>query len=234
MKSKVLLIVPAYNEAKTIVKICQNAEKSEFDYVVVNDGSSDDTGLICNQNNFNCINLACNLGIGGAVQTGYKYAMENNYDIAVQFDADGQHDILYVGKLIQPIVDGSADFTIGSRFTDKTLSEFNSTWARRIGIKMISRLIKLFTGRKILDTTSGFRAANRKVIEKFAENYPTEYPEPVSDFELLKYGYRVKEIPVKMHAREDGKSSIHSWKKGYYMINVILSIIMVQMRGKHE
>ena len=228
---KILLIIPAYNEEDNILKTCNKIKKEnkELDFIVINDGSKDNTLKILNENNIPHIDLIHNLGIGGAVQTGYKYALEHNYDIAVQFDGDGQHDVRYVEKLIKPIIDDEADFTIGSRFIEE-LSTFKSSKARRIGINIISFFIKLFTGKKIYDTTSGFRAVNKDIIKFFAIYYPIEYPEPVSTTELLKQGKRVKEVSVEMNEREGGVSSIRAWKNAYYMFNVILSIIIVSIR----
>ena len=185
--NKVLLVIPAYNEEENILKTCQKIKKEnkELDFIVINDGSKDNTKKILEDNNIPHINLIHNLGIGGAVQTGYKYALENNYDIVVQFDGDGQHDVRYVEKLIKPIVDGKADFTIGSRFIEE-LSKFKSSRARRFGINIISFFMKLFTGKKIYDTTSGFRAVNREIIEFFAMYYQTEYPKSVSTTKIFK------------------------------------------------
>ncbi len=228
---KVLLIIPAYNEEENILKTCNKIkeENKDLDFIVINDGSKDSTLEILKKNNLPHINLIHNLGIGGAVQTGYKYALEHDYDIAIQFDGDGQHDVRYVKKLIKPILDDEADFTIGSRFVEE-LSKFKSSKARRIGINIISFFIKLFTGKKIYDTTSGFRAVNKDIIKFFAMYYPIEYPEPVSTTELLKQGKRVKEVSVEMNEREGGVSSIRAWKNAYYMINVVLSIIIVSIR----
>ncbi len=231
-KPKILLIIPAYNEQENIKKTVDGVVKAGYDYIIINDGSTDNTELICKSNKFNYINIISNLGIGGAVQTGYKYAKDNGYDIAVQFDADGQHDVSYVGKLIKPIEEGKAHLVIGSRFIEKSSSTFQSTFLRRIGINIISSLIKAYSGERIYDTTSGFRAANREIIEKFSSDYPIEYPEPVSSFQLLRTGYKVLEIPVSMNERTGGTSSIVSWKKAYYMINVFLSIIVVHIRGE--
>ncbi len=232
---KVLLIIPAYNEEENILNTCKTIEeynkksKLKLDYVVINDGSKDKTPLILDEKKLNHIDLVHNLGIGGAVQTGYKYAYENDYDIAVQFDGDGQHDVKYVQDIISPIINNEADFTIGSRFVSK-LSKFKSTASRRLGIKLISFFIKLFTRIKVYDTTSGFRAVNRNIIKEFSKDYPTEYPEPVSTTELLKKKYRLKEIPVSMNERTGGVSSIRAWKNIYYMMNVILSIFIVSIR----
>ena len=234
--SKIILIIPAYNEQESISSTLEIVQKSPYDYIIINDGSTDNTQSIIESLNANCINLCFNLGIGGAVQTGYKYAYENNYDIAIQFDADGQHDINYVKKLVDPIKNNDADLVIGSCFIDKKLKNQRSSKIRRAGISFLSSFIKLLSGKRIYDPTSGFRAANRKVIKLFAENYPLEYPEPVSNFELLeKPRIIVKEVPVKMHKRAKGKSSIHSWKSAYAAINVLLSIIILKFRGKtHE
>ena len=227
---KILLIIPAYNEQDNILKVAKLIKTNKnLDYIIINDGSSDLTGYICDNNKLNHIDLIHNLGIGGAVQTGYKYAYENNYDIAIQFDGDGQHDIKYIDDLIKPILEKKADMVIGSRFIEEK-SKFKSTKIRQFGINIISFFIKIFTGKKIYDTTSGFRACNRKIIENFSNNYPMEYPEPVSTVSLLKQRYKIAEIPVEMNERTAGKSSIRTWKSVYYMINVILSIFIISLR----
>ncbi|MBR2839999.1 glycosyltransferase family 2 protein [Candidatus Saccharibacteria bacterium] len=234
MNQKIILIIPAYNEESSIKQTIESISHTKYDYIVINDGSTDHTATILEENHYHHIDLIMNLGIGGAVQTGYKYAREMGYDIAIQFDADGQHDVDAISDLIQPIIDQSADFTIGSRFINKSQTNFKSSFLRRIGIRLISNIIYLFSRKRIYDTTSGFRAANNKVIEYFAEHYPREYPEPVSDFELIKLGYRFTEVPAKMHERTAGKSSIHSWKSAYYVINVLLSILTLQIRIKRH
>lgn len=242
MDKKILLIIPAYNEEENILKTYQKIidynkkNKTNYDVIVINDGSKDNTQKILEDNNIPHINLVRNLGIGGAVQTGYKYAFENNYDIAIQYDGDGQHDVRYVKKLIQPIIDGQADLTIGSRFLEKDSSDFKSTRIRRIGISFISFLIKVCTGRKITDTTSGFRAANSSIIRIFAKEYPIDSPEPASFVTVAKRGYKTMEVAVSMNAREGGTSSIttHLWKPIYYMINVSLSIIITSLKNRRD
>lgn len=235
---KILLIVPSYNEEENVLKnynkIIEYNKNSDikYDTIIINDGSIDKTEEICVMNNIPYIPLVHNLGIGGAVQTGYKYALENNYDIAVQFDGDGQHDVNYVKNIIEPIIDNECDMVIGSRFVNKESSEFKSSFARRIGINIISFFIKIKTGKKVCDTTSGFRAVDKKIIKEFANEYPVEYPEPISTVEVLKKGYRVNEVPVSMNERKHGTSSIKAWKKVYYMFNVCLSILVSGFGGK--
>lgn len=225
---KILLIIPAYNEQENILKTCKSIEESgqNIDYIVINDGSTDNTEKILQENNINHIKLVKNLGIGGAVQTGYKYAYENNYDIAIQFDGDGQHDVNYVPKICEPLINGQADMCIGTRYLDKSASKFQSTFMRRLGANIISICIKIFARKKITDPTSGFRAVNKKVIEEFAKNYPIEYPEPESTVSLLVNGYKVEEVPVSMNERTGGVSSIRLWKTVDYMIKVVLAIII--------
>ncbi|WP_279166993.1 glycosyltransferase family 2 protein [Thomasclavelia cocleata] len=236
MSAKILIIIPAYNEEKNILKTYtkiqdfNNQNGTNYDVIVINDCSTDKTLKICKENNIPVIPLIHNLGIGGAVQTGYKYAMEHGYDVALQYDGDGQHDVRYVEKIIEPILKEKVDLTIGSRFIDKNSSQFKSSTARQIGIKIISFFIKLVTGKKIYDVTSGFRAANKIVIADFAKSYPIDYPEPITNTELLKKNYNIKEVAVSMNEREGGISSINSWKTVYFMINVILSVLVVGIR----
>lgn len=230
---KPLLIIPAYNEEKNILKTYKKVKKNgKYDAIVINDGSTDSTLQVLEENHIPHINLVANLGIGGAVQTGYKYALKKGYEIAIQFDGDGQHDVNCIESIIKPIQKGEANFAIGSRFIDKTSSDFKSTTARRIGIKIISVLIKLFTGKRIADPTSGFRAADKEVIELFAKSYPAEYPEPESTVGLIKNGFKIVEVPVSMNEREGGKSSIHTWKTVYYMMNVAISIFICSIKKK--
>jgi len=238
MNDKILIIIPAYNEEKSILKVYRGIldynekNNTHYDVIVINDGSIDNTKQICKENNIPVINLVQNLGIGGAVQTGYKYAYENNYDYAIQYDGDGQHEVSCVKDILRPLQNNEADLCVGSRFIDKTSSEFKSSAARRLGIKMISDLIKITTGKRIYDVTSGFRAANKRIIKHFAYAYPLEYPEPVTNADLLKKNIKVVEVPVQMHERETGTSSIHTWKNVYFMINIFLSILVVVSKGE--
>lgn len=243
---RVLLIIPSYNEEANIEKNVSNimAYKAklnkeqpdiELDYIIINDCSTDRTPEIIREKHYNAIHLVCNLGIGGAVQTGYKYALLHDYDVAVQFDGDGQHDISSLMSLIQPIKDGAADFAVGSRFIDKKSSGFQTSGMRRFGIKIISALIKIVTGKRILDVTSGYRAANKAVIQYFSRVYPQSYPEPESIVHLMKKGYKTKEVPVNMFERTAGVSSISPLKSVTYMMDVSSSILIAAfMKGEYK
>ena len=228
---KKIAIIPAYNEKDSIVKTVNDILKNApgFDYVIINDCSKDNTMDICLYNGFNVLNLPINLGIGGAVQTGYLYAYRNGYDIAVQFDGDGQHDASYLNKMADFLVENEADMVIGSRFIDK--EGFQSSKLRRAGINYFTRLIKLLSGVTITDPTSGMRMCNKKTIEMFANEYPRDYPEPESTMRLIRHKRKVIEMPVKMRAREEGVSSISSMKNQvYYMIKVTLAILIEKIR----
>lgn len=235
MKAKVLIIIPAYNEEKNILKtynsvINYNKKfKTNYDVIVINDCSTDSTSSICHDNNVPVIDLIHNLGIGGAVQTGYKYAYYNDYDVAVQFDGDGQHDVRYVKDIISPIINKNADLVIGSRFVSD-IDTFKSSFVRRIGIRVISFFLRFIAKKKIYDTTSGFRACSKEIIYDFSLSYPNEYPEPVTTAEILKKGYIINEVPVEMNERTGGVSSIKAWKNIYYMLNVCLAILAVKIR----
>ncbi len=234
MKS-VLIIIPAYNEEKSILNVVSNIKKVKtnnylIDYIIINDGSSDNTKKVCLDNKLNFIDLPSNLGIGGAVQTGYKYAYYKNYDIAIQIDGDNQHNPSYITNLCDEINNGY-DLVIGSRFVEN-LSKFKSSFLRRVGINFLSNLIKICTGVKVYDVTSGFRACNKDIIEYFANNYPIDYPEPDSLVQVLKQNKKVKEIPVEMNERKTGKSSIRGLKSIYYMIKVSFAIIISNITAK--
>ena len=227
---KALVIIPAYNEEGAIVNTVKNLKSicPDVDYVIIDDCSKDRTLEIAKQNNFHVIHLPINLGIGGAVQTGYKYAYENDYDVAIQMDADGQHDVFYIEEMRKIIEDGQADMVIGSRFI-KNIG-YKPTMARLIGIKINSAIIKILTKKKIYDTTSGFRAINRGIIEEFSRNYPYDYPEPCTNMEMILKGKKIKEIPVKMYQRKTGVSSIPPLKSIKYMLKVTLSLFLMKIK----
>lgn len=229
---KKLVIIPAYNESKNIVKVIEDIQLNapDFDYIIINDCSKDNLKEVCETRGYNIINLPVNLGIGGGVQTGYKYARDNGYDIAIQFDGDGQHDAKYIHKMLECLEERQADMVIGSRFIDK--QGFQSSICRRMGIKFLSYLIKHITGKRILDVTSGFRIINKKVINEFCTYYPKDYPEPESIVSVLRKGWKIEEIPVEMKEREEGKSSINLMKSIYYMIKVSLAILIDMIKPK--
>lgn len=227
---KKLIIIPAYNEQanieKTIKSIREKAQ--DFDYIIINDCSVDKTRKICEENHFNVINLPINLGIGGAVQTGYRYAYEQGYDVAVQVDGDGQHDPEFLQIMADYLLEHQLDMVIGSRFIEK--KGFQSSSMRRVGIRFFSWLIKLLTGKRITDPTSGLRMIGRNVMEVFSRDYPRDYPEPESVVAVLKRNMKVEEIPVIMHERSGGVSSISLKKSVYYMIKVTLAILIEKIR----
>ena len=221
---KKLIIIPAYNEESNIEKTIAAIEKNakDFDYVIINDCSVDNTKLICERNNYNVVNLPINLGIGGAVQTGYMYAYRHGYDVAVQVDGDGQHDPEFLISMAEYLMENNLDMVIGSRFIEK--KGFQSSYPRRMGIKFFTGLIYLMTGKKITDPTSGLRMVGRNAMNIFAHDYPRDYPEPESVVAILRRKMKVEEIPVVMKERAGGVSSISLKKSVYYMIKVPLAI----------
>lgn len=229
---KTLVIIPAYNESENIVNTVNvlTAMCPHVDYIVINDCSKDNTEQICKESGFDFISLPINLGIGGAMQTGYKYAIENGYDIAIQFDGDGQHNAEYIEDLIKPIESGEADFVIGSRFINK--EGFQTSFIRRVGINILGGTLRMCGSVKITDATSGFRAVSRPVIEFFANYYAQDYPEPESIIASSVNCFKVKEVPVIMNERIAGVSSINSFKAVYYMIKVTLAILIYKLVGK--
>ena len=229
---KVLIIVPAYNEQDNIEKVVRNLTEKcpEYDYLIVNDCSKDDTPEICDREKFNHIDLCCNLGIGGGVQSGYLYAYQIGYDYAVQIDGDGQHDPVYISEMIELLEKENADMAVGSRFITK--EGFQSSGMRRFGINFLSGLIKLVSGAKVKDVTSGFRVVNKKYIEFFSKEYADDYPEPEAIVAVTLSGGKVVEAPVVMYEREGGVSSISPFKSVYYMIKVTLAILLYRMNFK--
>lgn len=227
---KKIIIIPAYNEEENIERTVEAIKKSaqSFDYVIINDCSTDGTRKICEEKGFNIINLPINLGIGGAVQTGYKYAYENRYDVAVQVDGDGQHDPEFLNIMAEYLTEHKVDMVIGSRFIEK--KGFQSSVTRRMGIKFFSGLIKILTGKKITDPTSGLRMIGRNVMEIFSRDYPRDYPEPESIVAVLRKNLKVEEIPVAMLERKGGISSISPKKSIYYMVKVTLAILIESIR----
>ena len=226
---KKLVIIPAYNEEASIVNTVQDIldHAPGFDYVVINDCSKDRTLQRCRENGLNVIDLPVNLGIGGGIQTGYRYAVEHGYDVAVQFDGDGQHDASYLQAIADRLERDDLDMVIGSRFIEN--EGFQSTGLRRFGINFFKFLIKLLYGGTITDATSGMRMCSRRVMEEFSVDYPQDYPEPETVARLLRKKYKVQEIPVVMRERSAGTSSINPAKSVYYMIKVSLAILVERL-----
>ncbi len=230
--SSVLVIVPAYNEEQAIAKVIGElkALQPPPDVLVINDGSLDRTGRAAKQTEQALVvDLPDNLGIGGAVQTGFKFATAAGYDFAVQFDGDGQHIATEIPKLLKALTEDDTDIVIGSRFLEKH-SGFQSTFTRRIGIKVFRVVNSLLIRQTITDNTSGFRAYNRRSIVFLAKHYPVDYPEPEAVILLGKNGFRMVEVPTEMRERQTGGSSIFGIYSVYYMIKVLLAILMTAIR----
>ena len=226
---KVLLIIPAYNEAQNIEKTIKDVkENSEYDYIIINDCSKDNTKEICEKNNFNVISLPINYGLTSGIQLGMKYALKYDYDVAIQFDGDGQHQARYLKDLVKEIENGN-DIVIGSRFVEKK----KPFTMRMLGSRIISFFIKLTTGKSIKDPTSGMRAFNKKCINELVTNMNLP-PEPDTLVYMIKNGMKVKEVQVEMSEREFGTSYLNAWKSIEYMLNVVISIIFVQAFRKNK
>lgn len=230
---KVAVIIPAFNEEDAIVKVVEEINAITTDYqltaVVVNDCSTDQTAVIIDSIKCVALHLPVNLGIGGAVQTGFLYAYENNFDFAVQLDGDGQHPAHEIPQLIDTSINKNLDVVIGSRFLKK--QGFQSSFIRRVGIRWFSILNKVLTGNHITDTTSGFRLYNRKALEVVTTYYPDEYPEPEALILYAKRKLQVGEIPVQMRERQGGISSINSFRSLYYMWKVTLGVLFTYIRA---
>jgi glycosyltransferase involved in cell wall biosynthesis len=236
MKSsnKILIIIPAYNEAKSIEIVIQEIRNhfSQGDILVVNDGSTDRTSEKARGSGAVVLDLPFNLGIGGAMQAGYRYAYEKGYDIAVQVDGDGQHDPKEIPKLLEILEKKEADMTLGSRFVG--VPSYKGSVMRKIGISILAKTISIITGQKVTDPTSGFRAANRRAIQLFTRNYPQDYPEPEVLVLLSQYGLKMKEVPAALYQREYGESSITRIRSIYYMIKVLLAIFVTRVRKRPQ
>mgnify|MGYP005768845015 CR=1 FL=1 len=224
IKIKVLVIVPAYNEALNIEKTIKDITKNtDYDYIVINDCSKDNTKEVCEKNNFNMLSLPINFGLTSAIQVGMKYAKENNYDIAIQFDGDGQHKAKYLKDLVKEIEKNNINVAIGSRF----VTEKKPFSARMLGSRLISFAIKLTTWKKIIDPTSGMRAYDKKAIELFNNNASLT-PEPDTIVYMIKKGLNIKEVQVEMTEREFGESYLNAFKSIKYMMNMMLSILFIR------
>ncbi len=221
---KTLVIIPAYNEALNIEKTMKDLkENSSFDYIIINDCSKDNTRDVCEKNNYKFISLPVNYGLASGVQVGMKYAFEKNYDIAIQFDGDGQHSAKFLSNLASTIENGEADIAIGSRF----VTEKKGLSPRMIGSRVISFFIKVISRKKINDPTSGMRAYNKAAIAEFAKNSSLT-PEPDTMVYFIKRGYKIKEIQVQMSEREFGESYLNLWKSIQYMLSITFSIVLIR------
>lgn len=227
---KVLIIVPAYNEALNIEKTIQDLKSNtNYDYLIINDCSKDNTKEICEKNKFNIVSLPINYGLTSGIQIGMKYAYQNGYDIAIQFDGDGQHQAKYLSELVKEIEEENCNIAIGSRFVTKK----KPVSMRMLGSCLLTATIKLTTGKTIKDPTSGMRAFDKKTIEQFVKNNSLT-PEPDTLVYMLKKKMRIKEIQVEMKEREFGESYLKPLKSAQYMINMFFSILFIRMITRKE
>jgi glycosyltransferase involved in cell wall biosynthesis len=231
VRQDVVAIVPAWNEAAAIGGVVDEilAFDPTIHVVVVDDASDDETAWVAKRHGATVLPLLFNVGIGGAVQTGFRYARDEGYEIAVRLDGDGQHDASELGKLIGPVRVGEADLVIGSRFVDPG-GTYRPPFARRMGIRVFARLVSLLGGQKVTDTTSGFSAMNRAGIELFALEYPHDYPEVEATLVALRSGLRLTQVQVEMRERQTGTSSITFVRSLYYIVKVMLALLVASLR----
>jgi glycosyltransferase involved in cell wall biosynthesis len=221
-------IVPALNEAENIGRVIDELRAFDpgLDIVVVDDGSLDGTAQAAAAMGARVLRLPFNLGIGGAVQTGFRFAFENGYDIAVRVDGDGQHDPAQLDRVLAPVLNGEADIVVGSRFAAIGASGYRSSRTRRIGIRLLAWVVSRIVGQRVTDTTSGFQALNREGIALFARDYPHDYPEVEATVMVFRHRLRLTEVPVEMRERAAGSSSITALRSIYYMVKVLLAIFV--------
>ncbi|HET9242305.1 MAG TPA: glycosyltransferase family 2 protein [Gaiella sp.] len=231
MSARIVAVVPAYDEEDAIAAVVDElkAFDPEIDVVVVDDGSADGTAAAAAAAGAAVVRLPFNLGIGAAVQTGFRYALEQGYDVAVRLDGDGQHDPAELPKLLAPLERGEADVVTGSRFREEE-DGYRPPLARRLGITWFARLVSLLSRQRVTDTTSGFQALNRSGIALFARDYPSDYPEVEATVLVLKHRLRLVEVPVRMREREHGSSSITLVRSFYYAIKVTLALLVAMGR----
>jgi glycosyltransferase involved in cell wall biosynthesis len=226
---KALVIIPAYNEEANLSFVLKDLRGFAGDLLIVNDGSTDATEEVARSLGASFVSHPFNLGIGGSVQTGLKYALRNGYDYAIQFDGDGQHRADQIGKIIAAVEAGKADLVIGAR----TLPEgYKCGFSRKIGSLIFCLLIRILTGKRIADPTAGFRCYGRNAIRLFSLAYPDDYPEVESIITASRNGLTIVEAPVLMRQRQSGNSSINRRKSAYYMLKVTLAMLVDAMRGK--
>jgi len=220
-------IVPALNEERALPGVIDELRAFDpgLDIVVVDDGSVDGTAAVARAKGARVLSLPFNVGIGGAVQTGFRFAFENDYDLAVRVDGDGQHDASQLGRLVAPVLAGDVDIAVGSRFASDA-EGYRSSRARRVGIRLLARIVSGIVGQRVTDTTSGFQAVNKHGIALFARDYPHEYPEVEATVMVFRHRLRLCEVPVTMRERDGGRSSITSLRSVYYMVKVLLAIFV--------
>ncbi len=223
---RTLIIVPAYNEEESLAGVIEDLRTNfpSGDILVVDDGSRDRTAGIARDAGVNVAVLPFNLGIGGAMQTGYQYAERHGYDVALQFDGDGQHLAGEIRDLLRPLAEGKADIVVGSRFLGQ--NNYRAPFFRKLGIGIFSTVLSKILGMRVTDTTSGFRAANSKVIRFFSRGYPEDYPEVETLVLLHRAGLRMAEVPIRMQERTGGRSSITPVRSVYYMVKVLLAVFV--------
>jgi glycosyltransferase involved in cell wall biosynthesis len=222
-----IAVVPAFNEQQNVGRVIEEIRAFDpgLDIVVVDDGSVDATAAVARQHGAIVLRLPFNVGIGGAVQTGFRYAFEHDYDLAVRVDGDGQHDPSHLDRVIAPIVAGEADIAVGSRFV-ADVDGYRSSRSRRLGIRLLAVVVSRIVGRRVTDTTSGFQALNRKGIALFARDYPHDYPEVEATVMVSRHRVRAVEVSVSMRERSSGRSSITAVRSVYYMVKVLLAIFV--------
>jgi glycosyltransferase involved in cell wall biosynthesis len=227
-----IAIVPALNEERAIAHVIDEirAYDAQLEIVVVDDGSLDRTAQVARAAGAHVLRLPFNLGIGGAVQTGFRYAHENAFELAVRVDGDGQHDPAQLGAVVEPLLRGEADIVVGSRYLSPGGDGYRSSVPRRMGIRILARVVSALTGQRITDPTSGFQALNRKAIALFAADYPHDYPEVEALVLLLRHRLRLREVPIEMRPRTAGRSSIQTLSSGYYMVKVLLALLVGSFR----
>jgi glycosyltransferase involved in cell wall biosynthesis len=228
---KLVAVVPAWNESGVIGEVVDEirAVDPSIDVVVVDDASSDDTAAVAQSRGAIVLRLPFNVGIGGAVQTGFRFARDGGYELAVRLDGDGQHDAAEIPKILAPVEAGEADLVIGSRFVDGT-GTYRPPLARRLGIRVFARLVSVLGGQRVTDTTSGFVALDRTGIELFAAEYPHDYPEVEATLVALKSGLRLTQVQVEMRERTTGSSSITFVRSLYYIVKVMLALLVASLR----
>jgi len=232
-KNNILIIIPAFNEEQNLLSLLQEIQQLGYDMVVINDASTDSTAQVAKQAGVTVLSLAANLGIGGAVQTGFKFAQEMGYDIVVQIDGDGQHNPIWIEKVVKPLVENNADCVIGSRyFPGQFDTAYKTPLLRRMGMHFSTGILRLATGMFISDTTSGFRALNRRAFSYFAKHYPVDHPEAEALLMLHHHGFKIIEVPITMRGRIHGQSLFNFTRAFLYPLRVVIGFTGILLKKK--